>query len=580
MKKIILIISSAFLFRIFLISCISETSITDYRELEDSATIAKGEATFNQNCIGCHNFRQDGIGPQLGGLTAKVAPSWIERFIKNPQKVIRSGDKRAQQVFKKYKVVMPSFPLLKEDDVKSIVAFLNVQKEPAQLVTKGNGKELLNPIPEPVKISNLVADLELITTIPPSANLPPLARITKIGLQPGNDNLFILDQRGKLYQLRNNQNEVYMDLQKLRPKLIDRPGLGSGFGSFAFHPDFNKNGLLYTTHTEPARSATADFAYADSIKVTLQWVLSEWKTDNTRDSVFSGKGRELFRVNMVQVNHGIQEIMFNPLSRPGDDDYGLLYIGVGEGGCVENGFPSLTHNLENIYGTILRLDPAGNNSLNKQYGIPKNNPFVHNKNTKIRKEIYAYGFRNPHRITWSSKGKMLVSNIGHGNIESVNLVEPGNDFGWPIREGTFSVNSSGNLNKVFALPANDNIYHFSYPVAQYDHDEGKAISGGFEYTGTAIPRLKGKFLFGDIPSGRLFYFDMFDMKQGKQATVKEWKITINGIPQTLKNVCGSTRVDLHFGKDAKGELYVLTKADGKVYKLVSAEMKTSNIAKH
>jgi len=68
-----------------------------------------------------------------------------------------------------------------------------------------------------------------------------------------------------------------MDMAKLKPEFINEPGLGTGFGSFAFHPDFAKNGLLYTTHTEAPNSGKADFTYADSIKVTLQWVLTEWK---------------------------------------------------------------------------------------------------------------------------------------------------------------------------------------------------------------------------------------------------------------------------------------------------------------
>lgn len=575
MKKIVLIVACAFLFRLFLIAGIPGSPEDDRYDAGDSATIAQGEVLFNQNCSGCHNFRQDGIGPQLGGLTTQVSSTWIERFVRNPQKTIRSGDKRAQQLFKKYKVVMPAFPALKNDELKSIIAFLETQKAPVQPVVKVTGNELANPIPEPVRVSNLVGGLETLTTIPPSGTPAqmPLTRITKLTYHPNTSGLFVVDLRGKLYRLDNNKPVVYMDMEKLQPKFINKPGLATGFGSFAFHPEFSKNGLLYTTHTEPPGSAKADFSYPDSIKVTLQWVLTEWKVDNPADSTFSGKGREMLRVNMVSPIHGVQEITFNPLSKQGSEDYGLLYIGVGEGGAVENGFAFLAHSKEKVWGTVLRIDPRGNNSANKQYGIPKHNPFASDPNSKVLKEIYAYGFRNPHRITWSSTGKMLVSNVGHANIESVNLIEPGHDYGWPIREGTFSIDPYGNLNKVSPLPANDNTYNVTYPVAQFDHDEGKAISGGFEYTGTAVPQLKGKFLFGDIPTGRLYYFDMADMKQGKQAPIKEWKVTIDGSAKTFREVCGSSRIDLHFGKDAKGELYLLTKADGKVYKLTSAVMK-------
>lgn len=364
-----------------------------------------------------------------------------------------------------------------------------------------------------------------------------------------------------------------MDMAKLKPKFINEPGLGSGFGSFAFHPDFINNGLLYTTHTEAPGLGKADFSYADSIKVTLQWVLSEWKTDKPAAATFTGTSRELFRVNMVSGLHGVQEITFNPLSKPGKDDYGWLYIGIGDGGSVEANHPFLVHSRERVWGTILRIDPMGRNSANGQYGIPLHNPFAQNKNIKSLSEIYAYGFRNPHRITWSKSGEMLAFNIGQHHIESIDLIMPGHDYGWPIREGSFALDPYGDVNKVYALPANDSMYKITYPVAQYDHDEGIAISGGFEYWGTAIPQLKGKFLFGDIPTGRLFYIDMADIKQGKQAPIKEWKISMNGAATTLKELCdGCPRMDLHFGRDAQGELYILTKIDGKVYKLESTKM--------
>jgi glucose/arabinose dehydrogenase len=358
-----------------------------------------------------------------------------------------------------------------------------------------------------------------------------------------------------------------MDLAKLEPKFINKPGLATGFGSFAFHPGFLKNGLLYTAHAEPAKSGKADFGYADSIKVTLQWVLTEWKTEKPLSDTFAGSSRELMRVNMVSGIHGMQEITFNPYSKKGDADYNILYIGIGDGASVENGYAFLTQSLKGVWGTVLRIDPAGRNSANRQYGIPSDNPFAKNRDSTDIREIYAYGFRNPHRITWSRSGTMLVSNIGQGNIESIDIVLPGRNYGWPIREGRFLVHTSGDLNKVYELPANDTAYHVTYPAAAYDHDEGKAISGGYEYLGKEIPQLKGKFLFGDIPSGRLFYVDMVDLRNGAEAEIMEWKVSVGDTVRTLSQLCESQRVDLHFGRDSKGEVYILTKADGKVYKL-------------
>jgi glucose/arabinose dehydrogenase/mono/diheme cytochrome c family protein len=578
MKTRLLIISTILLISAYFNSCNSNSSDDKTLISADSSTIAAGEASFNRNCSGCHNFRQDGIGPQLSGLTTEVSLDWIRHFIKNPKQIITSGDERAQQLFKKFKAVMPSFDSMKDDTLSAVLAFMNTHKFSPKEASKKYGGEITNPVPSPIQLSSLVGNVQLVTQIPRSSDSSeplPRTRITKLSFQPNTDNIFILDLQSRLYKLQNGRPIIYMDIAKLKPKFINKPGLATGFGSFAFHPDFAKNGLLYTTHTEAPGSAKADFGYADSIKVTVQWVLTEWKVNNPADSVFAGAGREILRVNMVTGIHGVQEITFNPISKRGDEDYGLLYVGVGDGGAVENGYPFLAHSTEKIWGTVLRIDPTGRNSSNGQYGIPTTNPFVQNSDNKTLKEIYAYGFRNPHRITWSMAGDMFVCNIGQANAESINLVKPGHDYGWPIREGTYLLDPYGDLTRVYPLPANDSIYKITYPVAYFDHDEGLAITGGFEYSGKMIPELTGKFLFGVIGTGRLLYINMADIKQGKQALIKEWRIIINGKPGTLKELSGAhERVDLRFGRDSHGELYLLTKVDGKVYKLVSATTKS------
>jgi glucose/arabinose dehydrogenase/mono/diheme cytochrome c family protein len=537
----------------------------------DSTSIAAGEISFTKNCSGCHNFKQDGIGPQLSGVTGTLSPDWLLHFIKNSQQMIASGDQQANQLFAKYKKsVMPPFEALQDAEINQLIAYIHAQKSTGSQANKKNNG-ISNPIPGPIALSNLVVNLQPVTQFPATSDKPPLARITKLGFQPVTGNLFINDLQGRLYKMKNDKPVIYLDIAKLKTKFINKPGLAAGFGSFSFHPEFASNGLLYTTHTEAPGSGKADFGYADSIKVTMQWVLTEWKTTMPNADSFVGTSREMLRVNMVTGIHGVQEITFNPLAKKGDKDYGLLYIGVGDGGSAEAGFAFLEHSIEKIWGTIIRIDPTGKNSGNGQYGIPAGNPFVNSSNNKVVKEIYAWGFRNPHRITWTKSGTMLASNIGQANIESLYEVQPGHDYGWPVREGNFvSAELTDNLGNVYPLPANDSVYKITYPVAEFDHDEGKAISGGFEYWGNSIPALKGKFLFGDIPSGRLFYLDVADLKQGKMATIKEWKITINGKPETLKAVCGSDRIDLHFGRDMQGELYILTKADGKLYKMVGA----------
>jgi glucose/arabinose dehydrogenase/mono/diheme cytochrome c family protein len=535
----------------------------------DSAAIAKGKSIFNQNCVACHSIKQDGIGPALGGITQEVSAEWLVNFIKDPKGVIESGDDRAKRVFDRYKAMMPSFAYYKEDELQGIVAFLHTQKAPDQrLVVKRDVKPLENPIPEGIPMSDLVVNMKLFTQMPATSEQKPLARITKYFPRPDTKEFFVLDLRGKLYRLTNGKAEVYLDISQYVPNFINAPGHATGFGSFAFHPEYAKNGLLYTTHTEKAGSAKADFAYEDSLGVKLQWVISEWKTEQPAAFPFEGKRRELFRVNMVGQSHGVQDITFNPLSKRGDEDYGLLYIGIGDGGSAERGILHINKGPENIWSSIVRIDPAGRNSVNGHYGIPKSNPFVNSKNPKALGEVYAYGFRNPHKITWTRSGKMLASNIGQHQIEELNLILPGHNYGWPLREGSFEIYLKENTRWLYPLPPDDEANNFDYPIAEYDHDEGNAIIGGYEYQGNTIPQLKGKYLFGDMVNGRLFYVNVDDIKEGEKSAMKEFHISLDGKRTSFKELCDDERLSMRFGRDAEGEIYISTMPDGKVYKLV------------
>jgi mono/diheme cytochrome c family protein len=568
MKKATIIIST-FIFccmLIFFSACNSDSSSRESELPSDSLTVEKGANLFFNKCSGCHNFNRDGIGPQLSGITAQQPISWIRSFIKDPKKMIDAGDTTAKKLFAKYKNIMPSFSSLGENDLTAILAFINTQKNHRANRINEDTNDIKNPIPDSIGVSDVVVGVKLITQVPPSSDQPPITRIIKLEAQPNTGDLFVLDLRGKLYKLVNGQPVVYMNIAEWKPKFISQPGLATGFGSFTFHPEFEKNGILYTTHTEPPASAKADFSYADSIPVMLQWVLTEWKTDPGAFP-FKGKGREILRINLPTGIHGLQQISFNNLAKPGNEDYGLMYLGIGDGGSTEIGHPLVSPVPDRIWGSILRINPMGKNSRNGQYGIPSTNPFAKNENDV--REIYAYGFRNPHRFSWGKSGQLFATTIGEHNIEALDIILPGHFYGWPIREGTFMVRFFNDVGKVYPLPANDSIYHVTYPVAQFDHDEGTAISGGFEYTGTAIPQLEGKYVFGDIGTGKLFFVNVKDLQLGKQAVIKRWNIALNGARTSLAELCNNYRVDLRFGMDNHGDLYLLTKQDGKVYKLVN-----------
>ncbi len=531
--------------------------------------IQHGMQLFNQHCASCHNFSENGIGPNLTGVTSEVGKEWLVSFIHNPPGVIESGDPRAVALFEKYKQYMPPFPMLEGEDLEDLLGFIHKFSEGEKRNKNNRPGGLINPIPGTIPVSDLTLELEKWFTVPASSEAPPMTRINKMFPSP-DGRLFIHDLRGKLYQVHENQElSAYIDLAAEIPDFIDNPGKGNGLGSWAFHPEFEQNGLFYTTHSEPAGTAPADFPVPDSIKVTMQGILLEWKVNNPDADSFAGTRRELLRVDMAGGAHTLQELTFNPLADPGTADYGMLYLGIGDASTALMGYPFLCDSYEDIWSSVIRIDPLGSSSANGNYGIPPDNPFVNTPGALG--EIWAYGFRNPHRISWdeTGSGKMFITNIGQHSVEEVNLGQAGANYGWPHREGTFLFDVDANPEVVYPLPEDDTSY--TYPVAQYDHDEGSAVSGGFVYSGQAVPELKGKYIFGDISLGTLFYSEVDAMNQGQQAPVYRLQLSMNGKLSDMASITGSRRVDLRLGTDSQGELYLMAKANGGVYKVVGAD---------
>ncbi len=523
-----------------------------------------GNQLFEMHCASCHNFKQDGIGPQLGGLKGVVDQAYLTAFINSPKAMIDGQNTRAVAAFRKFGMVMPNFNHLKTTEIQALVAFILEQPTPKRTAPTGK-TGLNNPIPASIQLATSGLNLQKVTQFPLTRTTQPRSRINKMGVHPGTNQLLVADLDGKIYILNAaNQPEVYLDITTYFKNFTNTPGLATGLGSFAFHPDFAKNGLFYTTHTEPNKAINADFAYADSIPVKLQWVVSEWVVDNPGSRQLVGKPRELMRVNVVSQIHGMQEIAFNPYARPGNPDYGLLYIGMGDGGAVEQGYPFIPRNKNHIWGKVLRINPTGRNSKNGKYGIPATNPYVGKDGLD---EIYASGFRNPNRISWTTDGRILVTNIGQHQLESLYLLKPGKNYGWPDREGTFLIDSAATINTVFPLPKNDRQFGYTYPVAQFDHDEGNAIMGGFEYTGSQLPQLRGNYIFGEIVRGRVFSVNLNEINEGAQATIHEFPLLLDGQKTTLNQLSKADKVDLRIGQDAAGEIYLFTKSDGMLYKI-------------
>jgi hypothetical protein len=168
---------------------------------------------------------------------------------------------------------------------------------------------------------------------------------------------------------------------------------------------------------------------------------------------------------------------------------------------------------------------------------------------------------------------MLIADIGLKNAEELNIGKAGADYGWPAREGTFLVNYRGEMEIVYALPKDDAKFNYTYPVAQYDHDEGDAFSGGFLYTSNAIPLLKGKYIFGDIVNGRVFFVNYNQLKPGRQTPIQEMDLQLGGKAITLLGTTAHKKADLRFGLGPGQKLYFFTKTDGRIYQVTGCSPK-------
>src|SRR5262245_48313671 len=390
-----------------------------------------------------------------------------------------------------------------------------------------------NPIPEPIVKRGIAVQVVELARLPDSRGIRPAdqdvnpagwARVNYVRDLP-DGRRFANDSRGLLYFIDSKgQPQVYANLANTFPLGVYNR-LSAGFVSFIFHPEFAQNGLFYTTHNEhaPGNPGTPNFippGYGPK-DVTYHNVLTEWRATNPATDVFGGDRREGLRTAHVVANliHPLGALEFNPTAKPGSEDYGLLYtsgsdhgFSNGQGPNANN--PAQTQRLDSIITAIMRIDPrspsvtGGVKGLG-DYTIPMANKFAADGDPNTLGEIYAYGFRNAHRLSWDADGTMFASDIGMNHIEEINIVRNGENYGWMKREGYWENGRwrGGELNQLFPLPpeilsgrVKDG---FTYPVAIYDHDEGASVTDGFAYRGR-IAALAGKFIFGDITRGRVF----------------------------------------------------------------------------
>ena len=482
------------------------------------------------------------------------------------------------------------------------------------LVAAAAAQTTSNPIPAPITKRGLQVEIKDLLRLPDTRKMRPAeqdvtpsgwARISYVRDLP-DGRRFVNDSRGLLYLIDSgNQPQVYANVAEAFPLAVYNR-LESGFVSFAFHPEFARNGLFYTVHGErgPGNPRTPDFippGFAAK-DVTYHNIITEWHATNPAANTFAVTRRYLLReAHVVQnLTHPMGAAEFNPIARPGDADYGLLYTSGSDHGFSNGGGPnantaSQTQRLDTLMTAILRIDPrspkvSGGTKGLGDYTIPPANKFASDGDPKTLGEIYAHGFRNAHRLSWDADGTMYAADIGMNHIEEINIVRNGENYGWMRREGYWENGRwrGGLLSDLFALPAEvlsgrekDGT---TYPVAIYDHDEGRAVTAGFAYRGR-IAALRGKFVFGDIQNGRLFAADAAELKKADDgvpqtvAAIEEIQLYVrdaNGnrmgvsMRDLVDRTMGATisRADLHISETRDGELLLTSRQDGLIRMLV------------
>lgn len=312
---------------------------------------------------------------------------------------------------------------------------------------------------------------------------------------PGSEDLHLIVNQTGLIQLLDAgelADEPFLDLRDrvidLFPDYDERGLLG-----VAFHPDFAGNGRVFVYYGAPVRAQPEGHGPHDHTNT-----LSEFTVAADARSADPSSEQVLLQFEQPQFNHSGGGLGFGP--------DGFLYLGTGDGGGTgdddEGHSPQgNAQDLAKLNGKVLRLDVDSGDP----YAIPSDNPFA-NGSAGARPEIYAYGFRNPWRLSWEPGGthRLLVSDVGYGRYEEVDVVESGGNYGWRIREGDHCLDRDNPTTETDDCPsAGDDGEPFQPPAVEYTHQEiGVAVVGGFVYRGSALPALAGQYVFADYSADR------------------------------------------------------------------------------
>jgi uncharacterized repeat protein (TIGR03806 family) len=371
--------------------------------------------------------------------------------------------------------------------------------------------------------ANTPGELALAPAFP---TLPPFSQplyLTHAG--DGSGRLFVVEQGGVVQVVKPATNghtvSPFLDISAAMATQYVEGGLMG----LAFHPNFDVNGEFFVL-------------YVRDNEGQVETVLSRFSVSSSDpDAALPSSEQILLVVDQPFPNHNGGWIGFGP--------DGFLYITFGDGGGA-CGVTGDAQDPSTARGSILRID-VDTESPELPYGVPADNPFV--GAPPARPETWAYGFRNPWRGSFDrATGAFWVGDVGQGAVEEINVITPGGNYGWNVMEGVLCQPPTGGCAGLVPACVGG---PFVDPVAEYGHDTGLSVTGGYVYRGTEVADLVGAYVYGDFVTGGVFVWHYAEQAPPQEPTLFA--------PQSVAS----------FGEDESGELYVVG-YQGNIYKVTSS----------
>ncbi|MFP6874594.1 MAG: PQQ-dependent sugar dehydrogenase [Verrucomicrobiales bacterium] len=400
---------------------------------------------------------------------------------------------------------------LSKDEFADLIAYLENLKQAQSRLAGGHGT--------PLEISSLGKSVKLVPVFGEGLDLE---KPVWFGEHPVIDNAFIIVENSRASLSLLVKGPGGREMRSPFVQILDEVYVTNDEGllGLAFHPAFADNRKYYLMH-EVKDGARRGMVIGER----------EARADLRADS---GKPtRKVMQIEVATEFHHGGGLEFGP--------DGYLYIGMGDGGPQEDPHGH-AQDLTSFSGKLMRID-VDDRKDGKAYGIPGENPFVNHANPGVRREIFAYGLRQPWRFSFDpANGELWVGDVGQNRFEEVTIVRPGENHGWNVFEGF----------ELFSTRYRKEAGKFVPPLVSFRRKHGVSITGGYVFRSPAgvVSSFDGVYICADYQSKRL------------------WGITQQGRKlQEIRQIGIAPDRVVSFGRDRRGALYAVGYDKGIIYRL-------------